>query len=118
MLTNEKIEQARGVIRKCIYGIPDSEGQVARDTLDRIVDELLALKTLPAMAEVDAATSIVAESRRTDRLWEQFKVKLDSLADLARNAILACEQQKKRADEAERVIRELKDNFGEMEVGA
>lgn len=60
MLTNDEIEQMKGVVRKCIYGIPDSEGQVARDTLDKIVAELLTLReaVAPQMAEVDALRGI------------------------------------------------------------
>lgn len=115
MLTNEEIEQMKGVVRKCIYGIPDNEGQVARDTLGEIVNELLALReaTAPKMAEVDALMKQIEAFPHVNS-YEGAK----KLSAMLRTAILASEQQKQRADEAERVIRELKDNFGEMEVGA
>lgn len=65
---DEEVEQMKGMIRKCIYGIPDSEGKIARDMLDNIVDiaitrgqqlreameEIERLKSAPAMEEVDA----------------------------------------------------------------
>lgn len=65
--------------------------------------ELLTLReaVAPQMAEVDEYIRL--------QHWAHLEL-------AARTAILACEREKQRADEAEKIIRELKDNFGEMEV--
>jgi len=98
MLTNDEIEQMKGVVRKCIYGIPDSEGQVARDTLDKIVAELLTLREAvsPQMAEVDAL-----QDPWVGQPFVEIIGTFRNMRYLTRTAILACEREKQRADEAD-----------------
>lgn len=104
MLTNELLKEIKEESMHAIY--PAEVGEMAR--------ELLSLRTLPEMAEVDAL-----QSHYNLNYIRGVKLHcVTEIADIARRAIAFAEIQRKRADEAKKIIRELKDNFGEMETGA
>ena len=106
MLTNDEFQEA-----KKLWGGTDC-------LAGKMVDELLTLReaVAPQMAEVDV---LLIPYQMNPIAWtEELWGRLNTACDKLRTAILAREREKQRADDAEKIIRELKDNFGEMEVGA
>lgn len=121
-LTKEDIEQMRGVVRKCIFGIPDSEGRVARDTLDKIVDELLALRTLRDAGdeEVDKLFVNAMHAIGVDESVnpEGCKSSQRSLEELHCAAITRGQQLREAREEIERLkgcLKKSNDGFEEHE---